>query len=254
VGKHALFLSGTERTLKALSSGTPLVPAADCGLSQGHDDMGLPGEFALCFAGTAMTVGSGPSVIDANLGQFLPSVTRVANELDPSQPRHALKPMPAGTLVINLNGGRLRMPAKKSNNNGTHDIPWQFHLKNTPAGADYRLTDLLVYHSLSDSTTVSVGSATATLAPGERLWVVNVPTETMPERDTPELIEHAHEWFSLVQPPLPGSDSDVSVKAKQPYTRENPEGTQFRHPCVVSRNRRLMYFPPDSDPCFLVFE
>jgi hypothetical protein len=226
--------------------------ALDAGLNEGHDDMGLPDEYAVCFAAPRVTIGSGASQIDASLSDHLPSVTEVATQIDPSRSQHTLSAMPAGTLVVSLNGGRLRMPGKPSNNKGTHGIPWQFNFKSNPVGRDYLLTDLLVYHCRDASVALTAGSASTTLGAGERLWIVNVPTEKQDDKDTTDVIAHAHEWFSLVSPSLPGSPDDVSVRAKKRYTRDKSTRSRFVHPCADPRTISRKYFPPDTDPCFLV--
>lgn len=257
IGKHASFLVGQRATLSALAAAQQPIPSAGSNIAEGHEDIGLAGEHLLCYPGPNLSIGAGVSQMSPALAEHLPRLVEIADLMDPSQ-KHSMRP-PAGSLEVTLRGGYLRT-GKPSKNLGTHNIPWQFVDKNNKEiGGRWRLTDLLVYHSQNAEMEIAVnGGRKALLGPGERLWIVNFPTFAMKDT-TPLEIEHAHEWLSLVTPAVPDG-REAKILARTPYTRGASKGLELKHPCaegkVEARLRQepnyIRYFPPDTDPCFIV--
>lgn len=257
IGKHASFLVGQRGTLSALAAGHQPIPATGSNIAEGHDDIGLAGEHLLCYPGPNLSIGTGESQISPGLSAHLPRLVEIADLMDPSQ-KHSIR-TPAGSLEVTLRGGYLRT-GTPSRNRGTHNIPWQFVGKdNREIGGRWRLTDLLVYHSQSAEMEIAVnGSRKALLGPGERLWIVNFPTYAVKDT-TPLEIEHAHEWLSLVTPAVANA-GEAKILARTSYNRGESKGLELNHPCAAGKvEARLRqeqnytrYFPPDTDPCFIV--
>ena len=128
------------------------------------------------------------------------------------------------------------------------------------------MTDLLVFESNTDMLTLAFDARrTITLGKGDKLWLLNVPTdmeeeqneagkkcEDFPKGDARDeclnVIENAHHVFDVLtnHANLP---STIHVKTKSKFKRHDPlVPEKFKHPCPEIT---LRYIPPDTDPCFV---
>jgi hypothetical protein len=259
LGTHAAFLAGPSAVINriATAAGNKPVPGTGSGVGDGHTDLGGKDTQLLCLKVKDVVVGNrgAATSIQANINDYVPRLPVVASKMAAAS--YTFAGIPPTSAKVSLNGGLLRMPTTKSNNQGTHDIPWQFQLNGTDVDKTYLLTDLLVFDSSASTIDVDLGNGTkpVTLQSGEALWFVNVPTQQAADK-TVTTIEHAHEWFSLLKPPIKGT---IEAVAKKTYTRTKGK-VRFKHPCApspVEANNQppmILYFPPDTDPCFVVME
>jgi hypothetical protein len=255
VGTHRTFLAGTSAVIGRLAAAmkkTP-VPGFGSGIGDGHNDLKGKDIQLLCLTVTDIIIGKKGDAtnLQANLEDFVPRIPVVASKMRAGS--YAFANYPKDTTTLSLSGGTLRMPGVKSNNQGTHDIAWQFQLDGKDVDKTYKLTDLLVFDSAAGTIDLSLHGVPApvTLQSGEQLWFVNVPMQ-QDEDKTVTTIEHAHDWFSLLTPAVSGK---IEAVTKTPFTRT--KGTvRFKHPCappvVPTGKPPVMFFPPDTDPCFAV--
>ena len=123
---------------------------------------------------------------------------------------------------------------------------------------------MLVFQSTASELPITAGAKTATLKTGQSLWLFNVPTTDPPVDETPQIVEHAHDYFEILSPPLDHPENAL-IQTWTRYDRIPPKRNvgRFVHPCAIAPLRAdsqahplatpaIVYFPPDTDPCFLV--
>jgi hypothetical protein len=266
VGSHETFAAGPSKVISLLGSrmSQKPVPGLNSGIGVGHDDLKGSDISLLCLTDPAVAVGkNGDPAQMSNLDAFVPKLPVLAGLMQGGS--HAFGAYPPGSITIALNGGTLRMPGKKSNNPGVQDVPWQFQFNGKDIDKPYHLTDILVFDSTAAHIEVVIGKNTVTLGPGQQLWFINVPTVKDTTDKNAMVIEHAHEWFSLLTPAVAGK---IEAVAKKPVSW--PAGSWlFKHPCAPQTPAPPMagppgastpqpvkpaFFPPDTDPCFIVME
>lgn len=252
VTNHGAFLSGPTALITKLANGKKPKSAPASGIGQGHQDLGKGGTELVCLGQHPVAIGSGAANLQAGLDKYLPNVPQLAAQMQ--RGTYQFGPYPAGTISIALKGGTLRMPSVPSKNTGTHNVPWQFKHNGNAVGGDYLLTDLLVFESDTPTIDIAIGPSRATLSGGDTLWFVNIPAFNMPDK-TVATIEHARDWFSFLNIPVNGT---IEAVAKTSFTRPNGIA-KLEHPCAGSEPRlsiqagvTALYFPPDTDPCFIV--
>lgn len=251
VSHHGAFICGPSALIAKLNNGKPTVSGPHTGIHVGHPHLGLPGTAVACLRNHAVTAGIGPAQFQNGLNLHLPSIPQLADQMDTTA-KHAFV-YPSGSIEMSLNGGMIRMPGTPSNNVGTHGVNWQFEHNGKGVGSNYALTDLLVFEGASPTMDIAIGPAKATLSSTDVLWFVNIPTFVEQPDQTVSRIEHAHEWFDILNSPVKG------VAAVTTATFKRPTGaTKLEHPCLGSEPRLTIqggigakYFPPDSDPCFI---
>jgi len=249
---HAAFMVASPAVIQALG-GTP-VSIAKSGLDEAHQD--LKGALtAWCMSGISLAVGSGNASVDARLASRLPSVTKMAQTFNAAT-AYAFRPtsLPPATCSASLGGGTLREPSVPSRCAATHKgVDWTFFAgpSKTQIAGPINVTDIAVFESASPTLRISVGDRAHTLNADESIWIVNMPISNPPDT-TPQVIEDAHDWMSLVTPTF--STTTVTAETKQPVTRL--KGSKpFVHPCAVGKSQvSISYIPPDTDPCFMVSE
>jgi len=257
IGNHETFLAGPAAAINALGKGLnqTAVKGANSGLEYGHDDLGARGTTLLCLKATNATIGDGSSAATTDrLDPHVPKMSELASSMKEGVYRFAT--YPEGSLTLEFNGGVFKMPGTRTNSPGVQDVRWQFQRDGKDVGKVYKLTDLLVFHSSTSQIDVSFGGTKITLTAGQQLWFINVPT--VKEQDTDAMtIEHAHEWFELLTPAVGGK---IQAVAKDKVEFKTVAFT-FKHPCAKpiappkpGEQPKVRYFPPDTDPCFIVAE
>lgn len=270
LGRHAAFAVGDQRQVGAFWTAKP---ADQIYLANIHDDLQLShvgcmrsGENQTLFA-----TGGRETVFGSAVAGALPKLTELAKKIAPSH-NYALN-LPKGTPSVQLSGGELRLPYQTSRAVGTWGYGWRFRSGTREFGDTYRLTDLLVFESNTDSLTLRIGTKETALAMGEKMWLINIPTSMVEEinredgkcepivdpRKEAECrneIDDAHHFFEVLtnHEQLP---ADLNVKTFANFFRQDripgPPGHDPKHPCddqatlAVTLRR---YIPPDTDPCF----
>jgi hypothetical protein len=266
VGSHDTFLAGPSAVINQLAASLKekAIPGAGSGIGVGHDDLDRDDITLMCLKVPRATIGkAGDAAGMDRLDVHVPKLPEIADKMQAGS--HSFGAYPAGSVRLEFNGGTLKMPGQKSNNPGVNDVPWQFQLNGNDVGKPYKLTDLLVFHATANSIDVAFGgTAAVTLQAGQQLWFINVPTIKDTTDKDPMTIEHAHEWFSLLTPAVGGG---IRAVAKKPVVW--PVGSWvFKHPCQRSTppkieaapggknlpKPKVAFFPPDTDPCFIVTE
>lgn len=254
VSSHGAFLAGDDALVRRLANGNPVRSAVGTGVDEGHSGLGKAGTSLVCLKDHAVQAGTGTGQFQSGLGTHVPNVPNIAAIVQQG-PNYAFS-YPPGTITLSLGGGSLRMPGTKSHNLGTHDVAWQFTHNGTGVGSNYTLTDLLVFEAAGPSMDIVIGPARATLGVNQELWFVNIPTFMMPDTSI-NRIEHASDWFMLLNTPIQG----MEARTQAGFSRRAGK-TALQHPCAVpgapvrlqKSGARVAYFPPDTDPCFIVME
>jgi hypothetical protein len=162
--------------------------------------------------------------------------------------------LPKSTCSASLGGGTLREPSVPSRCAATHKgIDWTFFAgtSKTPIAGPINVTDIAVFESSSPTLQIAVGGRAHTLNADDSIWIVNMPVSNAPDT-TPQVIEDAHDWMSLVTPTF--STTSVTAETKQAVTRLKGS-KKFVHPCAARTSQvSIAYIPPDTDPCFIVSE
>lgn len=271
-GYHAAFAVGDERHVSALWTAKP---SSQIYLANIHVD--LPMSHVACVATgenqTLYATGGRDTVFGPAAAGALPKLTELAKKLVPAH-NYALN-LPKGTLSIQLSGGELRLPHQTSRAAGTWGYGWRFRSGTREFGDTYRLTDLLVFESNTDELALRVGSKEMTLKSGEKLWLVNIPTTMAAEKgyedkkceeivdpqeqaDCRNVIDNAHHVFEVLtnHDKLPDDITINSFAKFRRLERLKGAGPEPNHPCLdesqsaVAAKLRLLYIPPDTDPCF----
>jgi hypothetical protein len=201
--------------------------------------------------------GSGSTTLDPKLRARLPELATIAAA---GTMRSHVFSSPGGA-EFELSGGTLRESTYPSESPGTKPgVMYRISIRGKEVAKDLNLTDLAVFESNGPTLRVSwsQGPGSVVLEAGEELWVLNFPVVAKPDT-TPNVIEHAHDWFEMVG--LKKEDGLVVERMVPVPRRDDTRKTPFRHPCLSDDRLKALgspapdlkrELPPDSDPCFQV--
>lgn len=250
---HKTFVVGLKSTVEALCGGTGTAkPAADYNLGVGHADLDLvnnPQAYAGCLQPRELALKpsrAARGVIDAELKKALPDVLALAGQISVPQTPYSLW-SPQGSVTLYLSGGTLVHTTPSKNPGAAADIDWTFAKGSMPLAVSVpRLADVADFLSVGPASLATLNQ-TIGLRDDERVWFVNVPVSKEPDAN-PQAIEHIHEYLDCVRPVV--DSKGVVARTAKAVTRP-PKGPAFTHPCSPGE-RAARWYPPDSDPCFMM--
>jgi len=252
---HRPFVIGTEDTVKGLCGSARDANAFN--LWVGHEDIptGSDGLYAECLPQDVREVyagSTGRTSIDSDLAKSLPDLRELASKAVKKPKSDVGLTVGPGSIRLRLRGGTLGRPTQSKNPACAKMLGWKFYYKDVevPEVAVPHITDVADF-SFRAQAEVQWNGKAITLPPGQRLWIVNVPSAGSAPGNRQVLTHVGHHYVAhaTVTAELAKFVAKTMSEVKAP---ENA-GVKFIHPCVGRLDdRETWMYPPDTDPCFMM--
>lgn len=191
--------------------------------------------------------GQTPGTISPVLAASMPNVISLANAV--AADKYSLMPQ-FGWLRLVLVGGSLVRSTQSKSPGSASDVKWTFYRGgvSVPNHVEQNVTDVADFLADQPGAKLNLKNGDeVALDDDERVWFVNLPVDDHPDDDATTIeAPHIDQYLDAVSPTV----KKGQLLAKTTKKISFPKEAKAAHPCDPSLRAR--WFPPDTDPCFMM--